>query len=615
MRRGILATREELAALKDRINQAPFDAIHETLNRRCALILESAPVTEAQWRSLWHQGAWSSALSAARTTQGRILDLLVAHHIDDNAAYRDRAIEELKDLVSWTTWVDPCHAELPADLCTAEAAIAATVGLDWLWDDLTRADRLRIVKAIKEKAIAPYLQAVKEGSFWYTSCSNWNAVVNAGCGLAALALSDEDPSAAEALQLSRTGLESFFRALGREGGWDEGTGYWGLAMRSLLLFGEATSRLEDDQSILHKRGMDATGLFPIYFTPNGHPASFGDNPTVPLFGTLYLLIKHMGQNELTWWLDNYSFRRDVSTSGLSAAGLALLFRPADAECPDKPDLQPLKVFHEIGWAAMADQWPHPGMYVACKTGDLGASHSQHDMNSIQLQVDGEMLLVDLGQAPYSRRYFSEERGDFYQVQAQAHNTIIVAESDHRIDAQGCIIEAETGNNYRWVAMDSAGACGDDVHFVRHVVMVVNTASGLGETVFVLDELDSASPERVDLLWHTLAKTELDESGFGGVIRGRKAAVQFALASSMKSVVGVDSHKISHRRVDHVLRLTGGVIGRAYFASVFARRKTEGPLELIEDTEGVKVAFGETTLRFTPAARHLRLVSVESSAPH
>ncbi len=610
MKRGLLASREELTALRERITRPPYDGIYETLNRRCSLILETGPVTEAQWRSLWQQGAWGSALLAARTTQGRIFDLLIAHHIDPNPAYRGRAIEELKNLISWTTWVDPCHKDFPADLCTAEAAVAAVVGLDWLWEDLTSPDRLRIIQALRTKAIEPYRQGVRQQAFWYNTYSNWNAVVNGGCGLAALALSDEEPSAAEALRSARQGLERFFQALGREGGWDEGTGYWGYAMRYLLLFGEAVNRTLDDQSILHQRGMDATGLFPIYFTPNAQPASFGDNPSVPLLGTLYLLVRHFGLKELTWWLDTYSFHRDVSTSGWSAAGLGMLFRPVDAESPKVPDLLPLKVFHEIGWAAMADNWPRPEMYVAMKTGDLSASHSQHDMNSVQVQVDGEMLLIDLGHPPYTRRYFSEERGEFYEVQARAHNTIVVAESDHRIDAQGSIVEAQSGKAYRWVAMDSGGACGDDVQFVRHVVMVVNPPTQTGETLVVLDELDLGTPERVDLFWHTLGKIDLEKGGFSGVVRGRQTAVRFALAASTKATVTVESHGINSRRTDCVLCLTCGVVGRAYLLSAFTRGDAPGKLELIENSRGVKVTFGDLTIRFKHAHRRLQLSSVK-----
>jgi len=609
MRRGILASRDELRDLSKRVPRSPYETIYETLKRRCSLILETAPVTEPQWRSLWQQGGRGAALTAARTTQGRILDLLVAYHIDANAAYRDRAIEELKNLVSWTSWVDPTHQHLPADLCTAESALAVTVGLDWLWEDMSGPDRLRALRALREKAIQPYREGIEQQVWWSNTYCNWNPVLNGGCGLAALALSDEDPASAEACGWAKSALKQFFAAMGREGGWDEGTGYWGYAMRYLLVFGEALSRLQDDQTVFSQRGMDATGLFPVYFTPNGQPASFGDNPKAPLYGALYLITRHYAVKEFTWWLDTYSLHRTVSTSGWSASGLAMLLRPIDAESPTVPDLSTLKVFHEIGWAAMADSWPRPRMYVAAKTGDLSANHAHHDMNAIQLQVDGEMLLVDLGGAPYSQRYFSEARSEFYEVQAKAHNTIVVGRRDHVIEARGSILEAQSGRDYRWVALDSGGACGDDVRFVRHVVMIVDPGRGIGETLFVLDELSSSAPERTDLFWHTQGKIRLSPQKRRGSVVGRQAELRFALAATVKSSVTVVRKKLSSRGFDRAVRLRCGLIDTVYLASAFTRRR-QADLMINEDQHGVEVTFGSLSVSFKPGRTALVLDKVK-----
>ncbi len=609
MRRGILATIEELTRLRGRLGKKPFDTIYQALLKRCSLILESSPVTEQQWRQMWQKGVWFSAVQAARTAQGRILDLLIAHNIDRNAAYRDRAIEELRNLTSWSTWVDPCHNHIDADLCTAEAAVAAAVALDWLWDDLTEAGRHAFSSAIIEKAVKPYLEGVRKNAFWYDCYHNWNAVVNGGIALASLAFADECPEAKKAYKAARKGLDHFFDALGREGGWDEGTGYWGYAMRYILLLGEAASRLEDDQKIFHHRGMGETGAFGFYFTPNGFAASFGDNPTVPLHGAFYILTKYFSAPELTWWLDTYSFHRDASTSGYSAAGMALLFRPEDLETPAELNAPPLKVFNQIGWAAIADNWPRPTFYVAAKTGDLSANHSQCDMNSIQLQVDGEMLLVDHGHAPFSKAYLGEGRGDFYEVQTRAHNTIAIAESGQNIDAQGSIDEAVIEDNYRWVVCNAGNACGESASFNRHVVMLTAGDGGAGHTLVVLDELNLASPEKVELFWHAGGAVNLDAAGACGTITGRRAAMNFAIASTIKLELSTASHRLSSHESDNVLLAAGGVIGRAVIVSVFSRHKLAGNVS-IEDAAGKTVVkAGASTLEFRASRKHLRLVGV------
>lgn len=613
MRRGILARREELEALRRCVGRKAYVAMYKALRRRCALILESAPMTEQRWRYLWAQGHWGSALQAARAVQGRALDLLIAHHIDTNAAYRDRAVEELSGLVGWSTWVDPCHNHVSADLCTAEAAVAAVVGLDWLWEDLRAEDRKRFLDALGERAIRPYVRGVKQGEFWSNCYHHWNAVVNAGVGLAALALSDEDEAAGEAYRLARGNLEHFFAALGRSGGWDEGTGYWGYAMRYVLLLAEAARRLEDDQTLLHSRGMEATGLFPIHFTPNGQAASFGDLAAVPLLGTFYLLARHFARREVTWWLDTYAFHRDVSTMGWSEAGLALLFRPPQARTPRRPSLKPVKVFSGIGWGAMADAWPRPSFYVAAKTGDLSANHSQRDMNSIQLQVDGEMLLVDLGNAPYSREYLSAARGEFYEVQARAHNTVIVAERDHQIDAYGRIVDAKSGRNFRHIACDAQSACGENVRFVRHVVMVVDGDPPAGRMLLVLDDLTNGVPEKVQAFWHTQGRVALEPGKLTGTIIGRKSRLHFALAATVKLRAFTKSYPIDPHRRDNVLHLSAGFVGRELIATVFSRPKLPHGIRLERDEGGgVTVKAGPGEVRFTEAGENLRIHCVSWS---
>lgn len=583
MRRGLLATRDDLEALASRINEAPYDAFYERLLSRCALILESTPATEMNWQSAWANGRWNAALTAARGLQGRILDLVVADAIDRNSAYRSRAVEELRNLAMWSTWSDPSRPNMPVDLCTAEAAVTAVVGLDWLWDDLNEADRQRLLGALQARVMEPYLQLVtaKPPVWWYSAVNHWNAVINAGCGLAGLAMGDENPQAQEVFELSRAGLEHFFNDLGRDGGWDEGTGYWGYAVRSVLLLGEACSRVLDDQSVIHHRGMEATGLFPIYFTPNGHPASFGDQAVVPVHGTLYLLDRYFDRREMTWWLDTNVDKHDVSTFGWSQSGMALLMRPQNGKIT-APELEPTKVFNQIGWAAMADAWPEPGFYAAVKTGDLGVSHSQRDMNSLQLQVDGEMLLVDIGHPPdEANAYFSASRSEFYEVEARAHNTLTVAEEDHRPDAIGSIVDSDFGPSFRWVIGDANEALGEGVRFMRHVVMLLDD-EGRGESLVVLDQLDLPAPERVDLFWHTAGRVNL--SGMSGEILGRQASVHFQLACDLPAEVDVTSRQLERRATDRAVHLTAGMVGRNVIASCFSR-KPIGELRLEQAQRG------------------------------
>ncbi|MHC4562320.1 MAG: heparinase II/III domain-containing protein [Planctomycetota bacterium] len=609
MRRGLLASRDELSGLADRLGREPFNAFYDRLHRRCSLILKGSPITEPRWRSLYAQGRWGPAIGAARAAQGRIIDLLVAHHIDANRAYHDRAVEELRNLVSWSTWVDPSHKGLAVDLCTAEAAVAATVGLDWLWEDLSEADRLRVIRAIRDRVITPYHESVANDAWWYTAYHNWNAVVNSGCALAGLALGDELPEAEKVYELAHSGLEHFFDALGREGGWDEGTGYWGFALRYVMLLNEAADRVMDDQRLIHHRGMDTTGLFPIYFSPNGHAASFGDAPIVPLHGALYLLVSHFGLKEVAWWLDTYAFHNDVSTDGWSAGGLAMLFRPVDLDPPGPPELSEVKVFNEIGWASLCDHWPRPTMYVAAKAGDLAANHSQRDMNSIQLQVDGEMMLIDPDPGTSNGDSYADEGDELAEIQARSHNTMVVGERDHEIDARGQIVDAMDDAHYRYVACDAQQACGAGVHFLRHVVMIVDPAKATGRTLVVMDELRNTDAESVDLFWHTHGKVELHKKGRSAVLTGARAKLYAAFAATVPVHLSRESCGSRQRR-NRAVRVSSPPVEQGVFVSVFSVEQLSGPVTVDAGGSALTVDTPMAMVRFKQRRNHWVLDTVE-----
>ncbi|KPK86343.1 MAG: hypothetical protein AMJ81_01485 [Phycisphaerae bacterium SM23_33] len=613
MNRGLLATKDELARLSDRIGRKPFDHIYETLRNRCGLILESSPITETMWRASWQQGRWGAATAAIADIQGRLFDLIISHNIDSNPAYRDRAVEELKNLLRFSSWVDPGHKDMHADLCTGEACATVAVALDWLAEELTQADRTRCRRALREKGLLPYLKAVESGAFWHSCYHNWNAVVNSGVALAGLLLADEEDAAEAVLAKARPSLSNFFNALGREGGWDEGLGYWGYAMRYLLLLGEALSRVAKDNFIFRQRGMDTTGLFPIYFSPHGLPVSFGDRPIAPTWGVFYLLVKHYGLKEMAWWLDRHAFRHDVSTTDYSDAGLSLLFRPTDWEPNPPPDLQPIRAFNEIGWAAAADRWPMPQVYVALKTGDLSAHHAQLDMNSVQIMFEGEIFLHDPGNPDFSYEYlFSDRRYRFYEVQSRSHNTLTAAQREHRIDAVGSVVEAQQGPNYRWIAGDAGGALGENVHFIRHLVIPV-TPGGVGRMVVVFDEVHNTVPEEVHAAWHSGGELTMDEGRLSGVIAGETTSMYFAFAADCP--IGVESvrQSMARRRTDNVLLLRTPRKRQLALVSVFSPRPV-GKIALRRSSGGrVDLRIGRLRVHWRPSRKYLQLEQIEEKA--
>jgi hypothetical protein len=507
----------------------------------------------------------------------------------------------MRGLLAFPAWVDPSHEDLAADVMTGKAASAVAIGLDLLADEMTEADVARCTGAIKDKALVPYLRAMEEEAFWTTCYHHWNAVINGGVGVAAVLLQDEQEAAPAALERARGSLGAFFKALGREGGWDEGLGFWGLAMRYLLLLAESLDNVNGDGTLYGHRGMDATGLFPVYFTPNGLPVSFGDRPIAPTWGVFYLLAGRFALNEIAWWLDKYAFRHDVRTSGYCDAGLALLFRPEDLPPEPEPALSPVKSFREIGWAALADRWPAPRLYAALKTGDLAAHHAQLDMNSLQLVADGELLLHDPGSPEFTREYLSPVgRHDHYEAQARSHNTVTLAGREHRIDAVGAIVEAESDTDCRWATGQAGGALGEGVTFLRHVVMTVEKESEPRQAdrmIIVVDEIRNAAPEEIDLAWHTGGELVLQSDRPAGRITGRAASLHFALGATCPFELQFSQRTLGTRGEDRCWVVHTEMVRQAVLATAFCPVPV-GAVELIPRPDGLDIEIGRLRLDFT-----------------
>ncbi len=229
------------------------------------------------------------------------------------------------------------------------------------------------------------------------------------------------------------------------------------------------------------------------------------------------------------------------------------------------------------------------------------------MNSIQVQVGGEMLLANTTQVPAGQRRSSEDSDQACEVQAAAHNTLVVAERDHQIDARGEIVEASDGRNFRWLVCDAGGACGEGVRFIRHLLLTVSEKKSEAHTLIVLDELTNGTPERVDLFWHTPGSISWAKDGKSGLITGCRSSLNFALEATVDFDAKSIERKPDGRRTDRAIQLTSGVIGTALFCSVFSTGPISTPPELIRRAHGeTQLTLGRLNASFESGKSHLKL---------
>ncbi|NQX00407.1 hypothetical protein HQ447_07085, partial [bacterium] len=88
---------------------------------------------------------------AVRNAQGRILTLALGYRIFGDERYLIRAKAELLQLAELPDWC-PSHF-----IDVGEASLAAGIGLDWLYDSLTEAERTKVSDSIVRNALEPSL--------------------------------------------------------------------------------------------------------------------------------------------------------------------------------------------------------------------------------------------------------------------------------------------------------------------------------------------------------------------------------------------------------------------------------------------------------------------------
>ena len=158
-------------------------------------------------------------LQTSREALKRIFWLGYTYRVHGGEAYARRAIDEMLAVSAFNDW-NPSHF-----LDVGEMTMAAAIGYDWLYGQMTPAERKTVARAIIDKGLKP---AENEADAWfYRSEINWNSVCNAGMVYGALAVWEEDPDYCRSmLEKSLESNQLAYKAY-EGGGYPEGYNYWG----------------------------------------------------------------------------------------------------------------------------------------------------------------------------------------------------------------------------------------------------------------------------------------------------------------------------------------------------------------------------------------------------
>jgi hypothetical protein len=213
-------------------------------------------------------------LFAARTALVRTYVLGAMWRLTSNATFAARGVEELLSFTTaWSNWQPIANA-----LVMGELSHAAAIGLDWLHDYLSEAQRSAVVAGLVERGAAPFAAAYAGGeaeNWWVCRSSNWASVTNSGAGFAALALLGEvgaPPYIPELLSNASANVRCSSAApmewgtgggLAPDGAWWEGPMYSGYVLRYVVPFATALGAVTGDAGLLNLPGLLDAPLFQV----------------------------------------------------------------------------------------------------------------------------------------------------------------------------------------------------------------------------------------------------------------------------------------------------------------------------------------------------------------
>jgi hypothetical protein len=424
----------------------------------------------------------------------RVYTLAFAYRISGEAKYRDRALKELRAAAAFPDW-NPSHF-----LDVAEMTHALAIGYDWLYHDMSEADRTLLRRAIVEKGLDPAIPFYKERRWWTTVTHNWNQVCNGGITLGALAVADEEPARAE--YIVAESVESIRRAMGSyapDGGWAEGPGYWRYATSyNVYYLAGLETALATDFGLSAMPGFSTAGTFRIYFQGPAGSFNYADaSSSVGSAPEMFWLARKFNQPVYAW-----DQLRHL-TAGRRPHALDLLWYQPASTNPERARWPRSRVFTGVGTAFLHSGWSNPlALWMGIKGGDNKANHSHLDLGSFVLDKDGVRFALDFGGDDYNLpEYFGARRFTYYRLRTESHNTVLIDGENQDPKA-----EAPMSVHNGLVVIDLSRA------YPRKVTRFTRTLQPQpGEWSLVMqDEIEA--PQPVEALWGMVTDARITLAG-------------------------------------------------------------------------------------------------------
>ena len=389
-------------------------------------------------------------LAVSQRVLHRVLTLALAARLTDEKKYARRAIDEMTCVAAYPDW-NPSRF-----LDVAEMTLGVSVGYDWLYDEMTDAERATVSRAIHYKGLCTDDGRLQSG-WWVKTKNNWGQVCHAGMLAGACAIADEAPEVAR--QIVARAVEALpgpMKAFAPEGGFPEGPGfYWGYSMiYNALAIDILKSLCGSDYGLGDQPGFrESVDYMELMTGPTGLKFNYADAGIDP---DQIKLIRRIADPAI-WWLAKHFGRPDILTnheaelyarlaadrtllepeprrSFLRLNPLILLWQLDPAKDGAKvPLCRELK--GKVPVVVQRTGWDKNAWFAGLKAGSPSAPHGHMDGGSFVLDAKGVRWAWDLGSEDYNKiektlgdiwvATIDAPRWKVFRLGVASHNTLVL----------------------------------------------------------------------------------------------------------------------------------------------------------------------------------------------
>uniref|UniRef100_A0A7S4URJ9 Heparinase II/III-like C-terminal domain-containing protein n=1 Tax=Alexandrium monilatum TaxID=311494 RepID=A0A7S4URJ9_9DINO len=530
-----------------------------------------------------------SLLEASRTALDRIATLSLAFRLSsgrhvpcgqpvkDSTAFAKEAIVYMMgateaSCLSWS------HRTFPD---AAQMLHAISLGYDWLFEELSPAQRLSIEQGAFRLGLRPGLAAFgawNSGS-WPLWDSSWNLVCNGALLAGAMAFGDAGDfyhreTAAEVYRQALTYIHIGLGSYAPDGGWFEGPANWARATEyAVVALSSLSTALGTDGGLSKSPGFAQTGMFRIDAAGPagfGHLFNFGDSEQareetwrsdVPImFGLAQVLAgtsEDLSGAYAAWAREKLPSGARFSCDAMACANAMLMYTAKGAEEQLMEAERPVSRYRmpggrgdDIGF--IRPTWKDPeAPWLGFKGGWARRSHADADAGTFVLDMAGQHFVIDLGMENHEipgvlSWYLSNDQGrsHLYRTTTCGHNTLTfdsdctgdasaLSSSNQLVDAVAPMLVLSSGvNQSSWspqVTMQALSGISSNPFGVINLTPVYPRATAIArgfrfadafQQLLVVDQIRNDNARTATWAIHTKAMVSMVQSElFKGVDRG------------------------------------------------------------------------------------------------